>query len=218
MSQVRTYASIPTDLERQGEIRTKSYRMNSLLNDLISKPSLASMGIPLADWTAEDDIVLQEEMILACKENWDEWLANPQLARDACYAMAIRIATDDRLPPPTPKLTHQPNVLGYLGSFVDSDRCTCDTCFIHRQSATPIPEYEDEEDEDEEETNQLCAYCKDTTCMRGGEGLCADCFWDLDALWKRPGRLARNGASDQEIEEAQKALEAMLERTKSSRN
>ena len=167
------------------------------------------MGIPLADWTAEDDIVLQEGMILACKENWDEWLANPQLAKDACYAMAIRIATDDRLPPPPPILT------GYLGSF----ECTCDTCPFHRHSATPVPEDEDEDEEDEDnETNQLCAYCEETTCMRGGEGLCADCFWDLDALRKKPGRLRRNGASDQEIEDSLQALAGMLERTKSSRN
>ena len=200
--------------------------MDALLNQLISKHSLASMGVPLYEWTPDRTIDLQEEMILACKENWDEWLADESLARDYCFRAAMRIATDDRLPPPPPppKLTHTVNLSGNLGMFVNPYACSCETCVEYvRGLPTPTPAtlcgtpppWNEPPPESLRadaccEEERICLYCKDTTVMCE-EDLCADCFWELDYLYKKPGRLARNGASQDEIDEVIRKRDEMLD-------
>lgn len=209
----QTYDSIPTDLERQGEIRTSSNTMDALLNELTSRHSLASMGVPLLYWTPEDDIALREEMILACKENWDEWLEDPVLARDMCRATAYRIATDDRLPPPPPRLMHTVNTSGNFGMFVNPNTCSCETCHSFCQP-TPTPETLSgpssgepftslRADACEEQELCKCLYCgEEDSGLPSLDNLCADCFWDVDSIEKRPGRLASRGAPREDIERA----------------
>jgi hypothetical protein len=199
--------------------------MDTLLNQLISKHSLASMGVPLYEWTPDRTIDLQEEMILACKENWDEWLADESLARDYCFRAAMRIATDDRLPPPPPppKLTHTVNLSGNLGMFVNPFACSCETCVEYvRGLPTPTPATlcgpPSEEPPPESLRadaawwlEKLCLYCNKDPPMYEGDDLCADCFWELDHLYKKPGRLSRSGADQSEIDEAIRDRDEMLD-------
>jgi hypothetical protein len=194
--------------------------MDALLNQLLSKHSLASMGIPLSEWTEDRAIQLQEEMILACKENWDEWVEDESLARDYCFSAAMRIATDDRIPPPPPKLMHTVNLAGNLGMFVNPHTCGCETCrtFVN-PTPTPTTLCGSPSEESQESLRadaswwdeKVCLYCNRDPPMYEGDDLCADCFWELDHLCKKPGRLSRSGAPKEDIEEAIRERDVMID-------
>jgi len=69
----------------------------ALFNQVVSKETIDSFGLETQNWTQENMIKLEESMTLAFKENWDEWMEDPELAYEECREQVQDMVIDERL-------------------------------------------------------------------------------------------------------------------------
>ena len=68
-----------------------------LFNQVVSKETIDSFGLETQNWTEENMIKLHETMTLAFKENWDEWMEDPELAYEECRYQVQDTLLEQRL-------------------------------------------------------------------------------------------------------------------------
>lgn len=69
----------------------------ALFNKVVSKETIDSFGLETQNWTQANMIQLGESMTLAFKENWDEWMEDPELAYEECREQVQDMVIDERL-------------------------------------------------------------------------------------------------------------------------
>ena len=69
----------------------------ALFNQVVSKETIDSFELETQNWTEENMTKLHESMILSFKENWDEWMEDPELAYEECRNQVQDMVIDERL-------------------------------------------------------------------------------------------------------------------------
>jgi hypothetical protein len=69
----------------------------NLFNQVVSKETIDSFGLETQNWTEENMMKLHESMTLAFKENWDEWMEDPELAYEECRYQVQDVLLEQRL-------------------------------------------------------------------------------------------------------------------------
>ena len=71
--------------------------MDEMLDELCSKETIESFGLKTQNWTEKNSIELREGLILAIKENYEEWNEDPELAFEECRDYVQDILLEDQL-------------------------------------------------------------------------------------------------------------------------